>query len=110
MQFPEDPDRDFRRSRTSKRRAAMTDLEESTPPSASRLWLGMLARLAAVLALVVIVDLAGLAASGDAWLRARYYDLRGQRASSQRVVLVGLDAPAAPDQMATLVARIEHGK
>lgn len=110
MQFPEENQRDIRRSATSKRQR-VTDLQDdSTLPSATRLWLGMLARLAAVLALAAIVDFSGFADAGDGWLRTRYYELRGQRASSQRVVLVGLDAPVSQERMTAILERIERGK
>src|SRR4029079_13720448 len=110
MQFPEENQRDIRRSQTSKRQR-VTDLQDdSTLPSARRLSLGMLARLAAVLALAAIVDFSGFADAGDAWLRTKYYALRGKRASSQRVVLVGLDAPPSGERMSAILDRIERGK
>ncbi len=82
--------------------------------------LGLLAvRLGVVLALALAVDASGLAGAGDEVLRGAYYELRGQRDSEQRVILVALDAPTAsawgpppwrPEQLQPLLAAIARGR
>lgn len=72
----------------------MKRTDELTPPTRRRLLAGLGVRVAIVAAVVAAVAVAGFGAAGDDVLARRYYDLRGQRDSGQRVLLVAFDAPA----------------
>ena len=93
--------------------------DESTTPAAGRLLGGLGARLLAVLAIVLAVDVAGFADAGDGVLRGAYYGLRGQRDSGQRVILVAIDAPTVAawgpppwraEQLQSVLAAIGKGR
>jgi hypothetical protein len=93
--------------------------DEPTTPSSGRLLGSLGLRLAVVLALALALDVTGFAGAGDEVLRDAYYDLRGQRDSEQRVILVSIDAstvtawgppPWRADRLAPLWAAIGSGR
>src|SRR4051794_8378169 len=56
--------------------------------------LSFFARVVGVAAFVwLAITVTGIGDAGDDLLRAKYYGVRGQRETSQRVILVAIDAP-----------------
>src|SRR5262245_19632865 len=93
--------------------------DEPSTPANGRLLVSLAARLAVVLAVAFAVDQTGFGGAIDDVLRQQYYGLRGQRDSTQQVILVAIDAPTVAawgpphwrsDQLASVFAAIAKGK
>ncbi len=83
-------------------------------------WIGLIARIVAVVAVVgLTVEATGLGARADELVRANYHDVRGARETGQHVVLVAIDRstvsawgppPWPDDRLGAMFATIGAGR